>query len=154
MGLKHLVVIHLIDVIPGQDQKILRVILIDEINVLGNRIRGSAVHIQSGIRFFPRCQNKDARISGIKSPAGSCRHITVQQNRLILGQDTDNVDAAVRAIAEREVNDTILSSIIHRRLRNLVGELVQPASAPAGEDHSQHITLFHDRLTSIPQKIS
>ena len=56
--LQHLVIVHLIDVVAGQDQKIFRIILVNKINILGNRISSAAVDIQSRIRFLPGRQDK------------------------------------------------------------------------------------------------
>ena len=53
--------------------------------------------------------------------------------RLVLGGDRDAADAGIERVGEREIDDARLAAEIDRRLGAPVGQLHQPAAAPAGE---------------------
>lgn len=55
-----------------------------------------------------------------------------------LGQAVDLVDAAVDAVADRDVDQTIVSAKRHRGLGALFGERVQARARAAAEDDAQH----------------
>ena len=67
--------------VTGQNQKIIRIIGIDKINVLRDRIRRTSVYIQVGIRFLTRRQYENTAVLRIKTPATSRCCIAVQENR-------------------------------------------------------------------------
>ena len=50
----------------------------------------------------------------------------VEQQRLVLRQDTDCVDAGIDAVGEREINDAVLAAERNGGLCQLFGEGVQP----------------------------
>ena len=47
MIIEHLIVVHLVNVVAGENKKIFRIILVDEVDVLGDRISSSAVDIET-----------------------------------------------------------------------------------------------------------
>ena len=60
-----------------------------------------------------------------------------QAVRLVLRGDADAADAGIEGVREREVDDARLAAEIHRRLGAPVGQLHQPAAAPARQ-HERH----------------
>ena len=111
MSLQHLGVIHLVNMISGKNQQKFRIVLVNEIDILRYGIRSSPVDVESRLRFLTGRQHKNAAVLRVKSPASASCDITVEQNRFILRQNAHNVDAAVRAVTEREVDDAVLSAI-------------------------------------------
>ena len=97
--------------ISGKNQQKLRIVLVNEIDILRYSIRSPPVDIEPCLRFLTGCQHKNAAVLRVKSPASASCDITVEQNRFILRQNAYNVNAAVRAVTEREVDDAVLSAI-------------------------------------------
>src|SRR5581483_1289449 len=62
-----------------------------------------------------------------------------QAMRLVLGRDSDATDAGVHGVREREIDDARLAAKVDGRLGAPVGELHQPAAAPAGEYEGQSV---------------
>ncbi len=75
---KHLVVVHLINMVAGEDQNIIRIILIDEVNILRNGICRSAVNVQIGICLFAGRQYIDTAVTSIKAPVLTTCYIGIQ----------------------------------------------------------------------------
>ncbi len=81
--IKHLIVVHLADMVTRKNQQIFRCIGINKVNVLRNSIRSSSVYVQVCICFFPWWQNIYAAVFGIQTPSSSCGCITVQQDGFV-----------------------------------------------------------------------
>ena len=77
---QHLGIVHLIDMISGKNQQILRAVVVDKVDVLGNGVCGSAVDIQISVRFFTGREYKYAAVFCVQSPAPSGCNIAVQQD--------------------------------------------------------------------------
>ena len=136
VAVEHLVVVHLVDVVTGEDKQIFRIIRIDEIDVLCDCVSGAAIDIQSCVCFLTGSQNEYAAVFGIKAPEASLCDIAVQQYGFILGQDTDNVDPTVGTVAEREIDNTVFATVSNCWLSNFVGKIMQTTSPTTGQDHS------------------
>ena len=108
---KHLCVVHLIDVVSRKDQDILGRILVDKVDVLSDGIGSATVNVEIGIRFLTGRKHENAAFSGIQAPAPACCHITVQKYRFVLGQHAHNVNSAVGAVAQREVNNAVFAAV-------------------------------------------
>lgn len=70
--IKHLIVVHLVNMVTRKNQQIFRCIGINKVNVLRNSIRSSSVYVQVCICFFPWWQNIYAAVFGIQTPSSSC----------------------------------------------------------------------------------
>ena len=97
--------------VSGEYEKIFRRICIDEIDILRDRIGGSAVDIEVYIRFFARRKYIDAAVFRVQSPAASGCDVAVQKNGFVLCQYADNIDSAIGAVTERKVDDAVFSPI-------------------------------------------
>ena len=75
---QHLVVIHLVDVVAGQNQHVFRIDVIQEIDVCGNRICCSAIDFKICVVAFPWCQYVNSAVIGIKTPVMISCDIGVQ----------------------------------------------------------------------------
>ena len=129
--------------IAREDEHIVRILIIDKIDVLRDRIRRSAVFRKGRILFLARREHIHAAVIGIQSPALSGCRIRVEQHALILRQDADHIDAGVGAVAQGKIDDAVLPAEIHGRLGNLLRQLIQACSASACEDHCDHLVLLH-----------
>ena len=133
---EHLVVVHLVDVVTGKNQKIFRIISINEINVLGNSIRCSTVDIEACVSLLTGCKNENTTVLGVKSPQTALRNIAVKEHRLVLCQNTNYINTAVCTVAEREIDDAVFAAVGDSRLCYVVGKVEQAASPATGQDHS------------------
>ena len=75
--IQHLCIIHFVDVVTGKDQKIFRILGIDEIDILRNGICSSSVYIQIYICFLTWRKYINTAVLGIKPPASAGCYITV-----------------------------------------------------------------------------
>ena len=110
MIIKHRIIIHFINVIARQYQQIIRTVGVNEINILGNGICSSAIDIEALVCFFAGRQHEHATVLGIKTPASARCDVAVKKHGLILRQDTNYVDPAVRTVTEREIHDAVLAA--------------------------------------------
>ena len=110
MELEHRIIVHFINVIARQYQQIIRTVGVNEINILGNGICSSAIDIEAFIGFFAGRQHEHATVLGIKTPASARCDVAVKKHGLILRQDTNYVDPAVRTVTEREIHDAVLAA--------------------------------------------
>ena len=143
MESKHLGVIHLVDMIAGKDQKVLRRKAVNKVDILRYRIGCAAVYIQIGIGFFSGRQNIYSAVFGVKPPASSRCYITVEHDRLILGQHAHYIHSAVGAVAQWKIHDPVFSPIGYGRLCDLFCQFMETASATACQNHRQHTVLTH-----------
>ena len=68
MSLQHLFIVHLVDVVTGQDQNVFRIFLIKEIEVLIYGIGCTVIKAQTGLVFFARGEYIDTTTIGVKAP--------------------------------------------------------------------------------------
>ena len=134
MLVEHLVIVHLIDMVAGQDQDIFRIIFIDKADVLIDRVCSTLVPLRA-LAALIRRQGIDAAIQAVKIPSLAVCQIHVQDMRLILRQNTDGVDAGIDTVGQREVDDTVFAAKRHCRLRYVLGQYIQSAATAAGQQH-------------------
>ena len=136
MEVKHLIIVHLVDVVAGENQKVFRVVGVDEIDILRNCICCSTVNIEACVSLLTGCKNENTTVLGVKSPQTALRNIAVEQYGLILCQNTNYVNTAVCTVAEREIDDAVFATVGDSRLCYVVGKVEQAASPATGQDHS------------------
>ena len=122
--------------IGAEDDDDVRLRLLDQIDVLVDRVRRAPVPGLAGGAHLRRHRDDELRAEDVgELPAV----LQVQQQRLALElhQHVDREDAAVDEIAEHEVDDPVLAGERHRRLRALIGQRRQPRSLAAGKHERQ-----------------
>ena len=132
--IQHGVVIHLVDMVAAEDQDIVRIILLDEGHVLIDGVGRSAVPLAAADGLIGR-QDENAAVGDVQIPGSAAADVGVQLQGLILRQHADGVNAAVGAVAQREVDDPVLSSVGHGGLRHVLRQDTKPASLSAGQKH-------------------
>lgn len=140
--IEHLVVIHGIDVVTGQDKDIVVTDHIDEIQILINGIGCAAIPIRTAVALIRR-QNIGTAPVGVEIPRAAVPDVPIQFERLILGQDSDRIDARVTAVAQGEIDDAVFSSEQEARLGLVFGQDAKSAPLSTSQDHSQAIRFFH-----------
>ena len=130
---EHVRVVHLVDVIAGQNDEELRARRFQDVEILEHRVGGAAIPGRLVEPLLRRQQVEElVHLRAQKRPA----HLQVPQQavRLVLGQHGDPPDVRVEAVRQDEIDDAELAAEEHRRLGAAVGQLLEPAAAAAGED--------------------
>jgi hypothetical protein len=130
---QHHLVIHLVDVVAGQDDRILDAIAVDDVDVLRHRIGRAAVPVHL---VHPLACRQDIQVFVPLRPeeAPAALDVADEGVRLVLRRNRHLPDARVQRIRQRKVDDPGLAAKVDRRLGPRVRQLLQPAAAPPGKD--------------------
>ena len=124
MEAQEVAVVLLTDLVAGEDDDILRVIAVDEGHVLVNGVRRTLIPVRAGGLLVGR-QHMDAAVQAVKVPRLAVADILVEDERLVLGQNTDRVNVRIDTVGQREINDAVLAAKRHRRFGQLLGQRIQ-----------------------------
>ena len=105
---QHVGIVHLINVVAGEDQYVFRVIGLDKADVLVNGV-GSAG--EPGALFAGALvgrQDVNAAVGHVHIPGLAAADVAVELQRAVLGQNAHGVNAGVGAVGEGEVNNPVL----------------------------------------------
>ncbi|MPN06932.1 hypothetical protein SDC9_154189 [bioreactor metagenome] len=138
---QHCAIVHLIDMIPRQNQNIFRIILIDKLRVLIDCVCGSGIPSAIHPRHIGR-QHKHAAVHAVEIPVLSGADVAIQRERPILRQDADGVNIGIHAVAQREINNAIFAPERHGGFCHAGGKHAKAASLSAGEQHCDN-PFFH-----------
>ena len=134
----HVAVVHLVDVVAGQNQDVTRVLFLDAVDVLVDGVGGALVPVL--VDALLRRQHFDvfAKVPAEKAPAG--RDVAIEASRLVLRQDQHPAKTAVDAVGEREVDDAIKPAEGDRRFRPIASQRVQPCPLAAGQNQGENVS--------------
>ena len=127
-------VVHLVDVVAGEDEDVVRVVVLDDVEVLEDGVGGAAVPLGDPAAGDVGLEHLHAAPVPVEVPRAAQADVVVQGARVVLGQDDDIVDARVHAVAQREVDDPVLAAERHRRLGTHRREDREALAFAAGED--------------------
>ncbi len=137
MRRQHLAVVHLINMIAGQDQDELRGVMADDVHVLEHRIGRALVPL--GLDALLRRHQVDELIELAAQEAPAALQVLDQAVRLVLGHDADAANTGIQAIGQREIDDAELAAERHRRFGAPVRQVLQAAAAAAGQNQRNRI---------------
>ena len=140
--LQHLLVVHLIDVVTGEDQDIVGVVQGNEADVL---VDGVGRPLVPGTLVPPLDvggQDVDATVGTVQVPGLAVSNVAVEFQGLILGEDADSVDAGIHTVGQGKVDDPELAPEGDGWLGHLAGEGLQPAALASRQEHG-HTCLLH-----------
>ena len=132
-------VIHLVDVVAGQDQRIPRRGLLDRVDVLVDRVgRPLVPHLGDPLL---RRDHLDvlAQLAAEELPA--LVDVPVQARRLVLRQHQHLAQVGVDAVRQREVDDPVQPAERDRRLGPVPGQWLQPRPPAPGQDDRQDVAI-------------
>ena len=135
VGADHRVVVHLVDVVARQHHDVFGRVAVDEADVLIDGVGRSRVPAALIADVRGRRQAVGAARVGVQVPRRTVADVAVQHERLVLGQHAHGLDARVGAIRKREIDDSVLATVRHCRLRPKTGEHPQAASLATRQDH-------------------
>ena len=143
---KHGIVVHLIDVIAGENQDIIRIPLLDESDVLIDGVGGTLVPF-AGFSCLIGGQNENTAIGQIQIPGRARSNVGIQFKRSVLSQNTNHVNTGVGAVGKRKVNDPELSTERNCRLGDLLGQNAETATLSTCQQHGNTFFLPHGSHT-------
>ena len=128
-------IIHLVDVVPRQDDDKLRRwrVILDDVDVLIDSIRRAPI---PGILIDPLLGRHEIN-ELIDLPAQetpSALQVAQEAVRLVLRHHANAPDPRIHAIGHGEIYDAVLAAKIDRRLGSAVGEFMQAATTPPCQD--------------------
>ncbi len=135
---EHVAVIHLVDVVPGENQDVTRFLFLDAVNVLVDGVRRPLVPMLVDTLLRGEHFDVIAQVPAEKAPAG--RDVAIQASRLVLRQDQHPAKTAVDAVGEREVNDPIKPAKGDRRFRPIASQGVQPCPLAASQNQGENVS--------------
>ena len=130
-------VVHLVDVIAGEDHHGVPGGLVEHVEVLEHGIRRPAVPVA---RLSPPdvgLQETHSAGVPVQVPRAPLADVIVERAGVVLGEHHHVVDGGVDAVAQREVDDPVLATEGDRRLGPLLRQDRQACTFTAGEDHRE-----------------
>ena len=145
---QHLAVVHLVDVVAGKDQHMLRLLRPDRIDVLVHRV--GRAHVPVRAHPLHRRQNLDELAQFLRHNAGPAfADVPVQRQRLVLRQDVHPTQIGVDAVGKGDVDDAVLPAKGNRRLGPITRQRKKPFARSARQKYAQSIFHRHDRLSRL-----
>jgi hypothetical protein len=129
--LHHLVIVHLVNMIPGEDEDQIRLLLLEGIKVLENGI--SRPLIPTFVQPLLRRNECDEFPQLATEQIPTQLDVAIQGDGFILGQNVDPPDVGVDAVAEGEVDDPVNAPKGNGRLRPILGQGVEPLPLSSGQ---------------------
>ena len=132
--LEYFLIIHLVNVIAGEQRDVLRRVALDDVDVLIDRVGRAAIPHGLGDALRGR-QNIEALVSPRMEKVPAVLQMPDQAVSIVLRGDGDPPDVGIERVRQGEIDDAGLSVEIDGAFSALVGQLHQAAAAPA----RQHI---------------
>ena len=132
MLLQHRLVVHLVDVVAGEQDDVAGGVALDDVDVLIDGVGGPGIPARIG-HALARRQDVEALVALRAEEVPAALQVPDQAVGLVLRGDADAADAGVERVGEREIDDPALAAEVHRRLGPVVGQLLQPRAAAAGQ---------------------
>ena len=142
MVLQHHLVIHLIDMVAGQNQHIVRIKAFHISQILVNRVRGACVPFRLPHLLIGR-KNRNAADILIQIPGNTDTDMGIQSERLVLSKHANGVNTGVDTVTQRKIDNSVFTAKSHGRFRNLRGKNPEPGALSAGQKHGYHLFLYH-----------
>ena len=138
--LDHLAEVHPVEVIAGEDQVVVGVVVLEVARGLAHRV-GRALEPVGAVGRLLGGEDFDEAVREDVEPVG-LRDVPVERRRVELRQHEDALEAGVQAVADRDVDQPVLAADRDRRLGAHVRERKEARAAAAAEDQRQHVV--HD----------
>ena len=144
--LKHLPVIHLVDVIAGENDDVVGVLAADGINILINGVGGSQIPV-GGDAHLRRQDFDEFAEAHQRRPA--LADVAVEAERFVLRQDENAAQVAVDAIGKRDVDDAVDAAEGDGGLGAVARERPQPLALSACQQNADRIAHQGDHAPTL-----
>ena len=137
MEAQHPRVVHLVDVIAGQDDQVARILADDRVEVLVDRVGRALIPVLADALL--RRQDLDELAELLRDDAPAHADVAVERQRLVLRGDEDAPQPRVDAVAQREIDDAVRAAEVDRRLGAILRQREQPLAGAAGEHDDEAV---------------
>ncbi len=137
--LHHEGVVHLVDVVAGEDEDVLGLLGADGVDVLVDGVGGALVPGLGDALHGREDFNKLAEFVG-DDGAPALADVAVEGERLVLGEDVDVAEVGVDAVGESDVDDAVLAGEGYGRLGAIAGEGEEPFAGTTGKQDAKRIS--------------
>ena len=126
--------------VAGQDNHILRVVAVDEADVLIDSVSRAGVP-RLACRSLVRGQYVNAAVCAVKTPRLTVAYVLVEHERLILREHAHRVYTRINAVGEREVDYPVLTSVGNCGFCHILSQCVKTAALSARKQHGNALFL-------------
>ena len=151
--LDQLAVIHLVDVVAGQDHDVLGPLFFERVDVLIDGVGRALVPLLVDPLLRRHDVDELAQLAAQIIPPAE-RDVAVEAHRLVLREHENPAQAAVEAVRQREVDDAIDAAKRHRRLGPVARQRPQPRPFPPANTTAKTSFIASDpSLVSIQRSL-
>ena len=125
------------DVVAGKNQHIVRLFVVEEEQILMHRIGGALIPFFADPLLWWNRGDVFAEFGIQDVPA--CANVPIERVGFVLDQDGDFAKPGVETVAEREIDNAILSTKGHRRLGAMFGERLKPFAFSSRQHHGENV---------------
>ena len=135
--MEHFHIVHLVDMVAGEDEHIVRLFVVEQEEVLIDRVGGALVPFFADPLLGWNRGDEFAEFSVEDVPARA--DVTVERVGFVLDEDGDFSQSGVEAIAERKIDNTIFSAKWNSWLGPMFCEGMETFALPARQHHGEHV---------------
>ena len=143
-------VVHLVDVVAGQDEDRVGGIVLDLIEVLEHGIGGPPVPLGAAPAGDVRLAQANAALVPVEVPRPAEPDVVVERARVVLRQDDHVRDVRVHAVGQGEVDDPVLAAERDGGLGALLRQDREPLALASRQDHRHR--LLHARSPIVGRR--
>ena len=134
--------------VAREDEHAVGVIHLDEVHVLIDGVGRAGKPRPALPRALIRGQDVHAAVDAVEIPRLTAADVAVEQQRLVLREHADGVNAGVGAVGQRKVDDAVLAAEGDAGLGDLRRERIQTRALPAGKQHGDTV-FFQEMRASL-----
>ncbi len=123
--------------IAAKNQDVVRILTLDRIDVLIDRIRRSLIPLFRGAELGRDCENEFTAIVGEDVPTEA--DMTVERVGFVLSENADSLELRVDTVRESKVDDAVDSPERYGGFRTVFRERIESLTLAAGEDDRESI---------------
>ena len=135
MGRNERLVVHLVDVIAGENEDRVGGVVLDDVDVLEHGVGRPAVPLGDAAAGDVRLKELHAALVSVEIPGPAKPDVVIERAGVVLRQDHDIVDVGVDAIRQGEVDDPVFATERNSGLCAHARQDRQALTLTAGEDH-------------------
>ncbi len=130
--LLHAGVVHLVDVVAGEDEDVLGLLGADGVDVLEDGVGGALVPALGDALHGGKDLDELTELGG-DDRAPAFADVAVEREGFVLGEDVDVAEVGVDAVGEGDVDDAVLAGKWDSGLGAVAGERKEPLPSTTGK---------------------
>ena len=134
MKVQHLLHVHLVDVVGGEDEDMIRIVERHKVQVLEDSVASTLVPVLTAPHLGRSHGDEEVPVPQGPAELPAPLDVLVQRLALELDQDVDREDGAVDQVGQGEIDDAVLGREGHGRLGPVLGKRHEPLTPAPRED--------------------